>query len=1223
MKYITARHPLRFLLICGAIYIVVFDSCVTFPFSLLDGIDGGGAEIDSLALSQRDIALNVGGVAQLRVIVSPADAAIGNLIWSSSPSNTISVVRTGMLSATVIGMSEGKATISVASLDGSHFDTCEVTVSEPMTEAEAISALPDERMNAAFWHNIDLESGASRILIEEIAVHLETVENRALVERIVRKSVQMANSLYGQHFAVGRLGYGSATEIRNDDLVLSIMFLLSEHETIMLQMNYSNDSDNEVYYPIFGLPDKHTTAFIADIMFYLWSSHNDFLIRDLQEPPLYVDELPTLALTSRIYDLPLSNLRPLALTVKPDGNLLVGFSFLALELDTAFRLQGQPGRTLYEEGIHDYASSVSITPAGTLFFKPAAGRDIYRLVEGAIRPPRISTGMDVTGPFSALPDGSVVLLDPLTKKSVKVSGRERREMNLATNPDSYATIIAAGPQGNMWLYDPLEIRVRIHTPQGEIVDTILPLMPRGGYYKSESGVGKAMGKTPISMAVYRDGRFLLYYSGGARDSELWCFERSGIPLWRLDSLPGPDGEGEPLPTIAEVAVDSERGLIYLADPGGGRLIKLIDASYDRDPDLTYEYLIYELNRDIHRDPDDRNARKRLAILYEEAEALEMAHEAWKRLLDIDPFNADAVERMNLLEANLLLAFARQLRDKALEQMDAVGLETARPSYAKAIQLYEYILSRNPQTKNAREEMETLKARFSATGNTRTNESAPLEITNLEVIDLFPSLMRQYGIDPVGHISVRNDSESTVEDLQASYYIKGFMDFPYTGGTISSLESGGTKNLELYAVLNQSVLSLQEDLPVQARIEVSYLHDGEIEKVTQTASLTLFRRTALKWDDSAKICAFITPHEETISRFAHRVGGKSRDEYRLPSKFLHAIRIVEAIGSYGMDYIEDPHAPISKILNEEAALDTVRLPRDTLLIGSGDCDDTTALCASLLEAVGISTAIMTSPGHVFLAFDTGEPAEFSWLFNRLDFRSIVHDGSLWIPVETTVLNEGFMSSWKAGSLLIERYKSEHELEFLPVRSFSDTYPPIPLSESNFPIAEPAYEEVELRYTDSLNKLKEHLYHDMLDALQKELMVTETDRNLRIRNRIGILHAMFRNDKLSATIFHELIDDYPNNIPPYVNLANLRSSQGDHEEAHRMLLRAHSLSPGSLRINLLLVLSYQRNREYDKALYHYEIVVDRSPEIARGYRYLLDSGSEARSGVTSQILLWSSE
>ena len=83
----------------------------------------------------------------------------------------------------------------------------------------------------------------------------------------------------------------------------------------------------------------------------------------------------------------------------------------------------------------------------------------------------------------------------------------------------------------------------------------------------------------------------------------------------------------------------------------------------------------------------------------------------------------------------------------------------------------------------------------------------------------------------------------------------------------------------------------------------------------------------------------------------------------------AAALAEALGALPLAYVPDPASPIAEALGRGEAVDTVRFPRSTLAYPGGDCDDTTALLESALEAAGIGTAIVATPGHVLLAFDS--------------------------------------------------------------------------------------------------------------------------------------------------------------------------------------------------------------------------------------------------------------
>ncbi|HVO73827.1 MAG TPA: hypothetical protein VMT35_07375 [Ignavibacteriaceae bacterium] len=114
------------------------------------------------------------------------------------------------------------------------------------------------------------------------------------------------------------------------------------------------------------------------------------------------------------------------------------------------------------------------------------------------------------------------------------------------------------------------------------------------------------------------------------------------------------------------------------------------------------------------------------------------------------------------------------------------------------------------------------------------------------------------------------------------------------------------------------------------------------------------------------------------------------------------------------YVSDPRA----------SSDLVQFPHETLKLKGGDCDDLTVCFSSLLESVGIETAIVdykseNEIGHVNILINTGlSPAE-AGLITRNDQKYLVRKSStgtdeVWIPVETTSLTN-FETAWETGSV----------------------------------------------------------------------------------------------------------------------------------------------------------------------------------------------------------------
>ncbi|HET6449784.1 MAG TPA: hypothetical protein VFI08_00680, partial [Spirochaetia bacterium] len=118
---------------------------------------------------------------------------------------------------------------------------------------------------------------------------------------------------------------------------------------------------------------------------------------------------------------------------------------------------------------------------------------------------------------------------------------------------SYVSAMDRDAEGNIWAWDAGERRIRVLTATGREIHAIRPLL-------SASTM-----PLPQQLAVFDDGSFLL-----AGSSEVWKFESSGIPVWRLSRIPGRPGES--LPASMDLAVDRSAGTIVLLDQQSRRLL---------------------------------------------------------------------------------------------------------------------------------------------------------------------------------------------------------------------------------------------------------------------------------------------------------------------------------------------------------------------------------------------------------------------------------------------------------------------------------------------------------------------------------------------------------------------------------------------------------------------------------------------------------------------------
>lgn len=196
--------------------------------------------------------------------------------------------------------------------------------------------------------------------------------------------------------------------------------------------------------------------------------------------------------------------------------------------------------------------------------------------------------------------------------------------------------------------------------------------------------------------------------------------------------------------------------------------------------------------------------------------------------------------------------------------------------------------------------------------------------------------------------------------------------------------------------------------------------GNIEKKKSlNARVMVHSRNA--WNGEIdKLSLFVTPDDERIielSREMVKSAGLDGDDGR--EKFGAAQAIFNQLRRKGIAYVSDPNIPFYKD-------DRVQFADQTLDIGTGDCDDLVVLYASLLESIGIQTAFVDvrdpqkELAHVYLLFNSGVPVERSDLISSNDKRFVIRQSRsgqrrLWIPVELTLVEDGFDAAWQSGAL----------------------------------------------------------------------------------------------------------------------------------------------------------------------------------------------------------------
>ncbi len=291
--------------------------------------------------------------------------------------------------------------------------------------------------------------------------------------------------------------------------------------------------------------------------------------------------------------------------------------------------------------------------------------------------------------------------------------------------------------------------------------------------------------------------------------------------------------------------------------------------------------------------------------------------------------------------------------------------------------------------------------------TADTASAAIEILELDIRDVFPSLMRRYETTPLAHVRLRAASGS-VRDVKLSVIVPDVMRLP-AEMRLGALRAGSDVDTSLVLVLDANTLfGARETRTVYGKAVVSWTGPNGTAERTLTAPVKLYDENAMDWSQPRAVAAFATYRDPPIDRAA-RTALRSLPAHRLPDGLAQGLALFELMQAQGIRYVRDPVSSPGLAL-----LDRVQFPRQTLAGRSGDCDDLAVLYASLLSAVGVHAGVVVFRDHVLTIFDSGTFRKNRYALT-LDTALCMEDGgTLWIPVETTMLDRGFGAAWHEGA-----------------------------------------------------------------------------------------------------------------------------------------------------------------------------------------------------------------
>lgn len=502
--------------------------------------------------------------------------------------------------------------------------------------------------------------------------------------------------------------------------------------------------------------------------------------------------------------------------------------------------------------------------------------------------------------------------------------------------------------------------------------------------------------------------------------------------------------------------------------------------------------------------------------------------------------------------------------------------------------------------------------------------------------VYPAMQSWYATTPgsLGTVTVTNTEKYDLAAVEVSFNQAGYMDSPTKLASIPVLEAGASVDVGVKAVFNDNVFLTGGDIDVTGELMVEYVARGRPVSQKKSVSYQLLDRKSISWDDDAKVGAFITPKDSALENLMGFVASEIAPEVvvaglaRAPQTAMQAWGMLKALRCV---YVPDPTTPFDSAQKQTGLRDSVSLARETLQERGGDCDDLTVLFCSLLEAVGIPTAYLLVPGHIYAAFDTGV-ATASWQDVHPEKRmTLAMDGHLWVPVEVTLIEKSdFLAAWRRG---IEEWEavagSPDDRRFVKTADAQKTYRSVWLKQTDSGLQYGSPQTVAAA-ASAARESAEKLVTAIVDAYGRAASAGGTKREY---NRFGLACAKFERFDQAEQAFAMALSLDRTYLTARLNWGNVMVLKQQFPEALRIYhegldaLATLGADAAGLRPLFLVNLSrcYYELEDYEKSSEYFDLATAADPGLEGRFAYLKTpaGGGRQAAAAPKQDLLFAGE
>ncbi|HTX72601.1 MAG TPA: hypothetical protein VMC79_07220 [Rectinemataceae bacterium] len=481
----------------------------------------------------------------------------------------------------------------------------------------------------------------------------------------------------------------------------------------------------------------------------------------------------------------------------------------------------------------------------------------------------------------------------------------------------------------------------------------------------------------------------------------------------------------------------------------------------------------------------------------------------------------------------------------------------------------------------------------------SNSGKGLAFSAVKLDSVFPVFYKHYDDHPIGTIIVRNFEAVAARDIKATVNVKRYMDEAKDAEVPVLVRPGAAGQITLYGLFSDSILDVVEATKLPVSVKLEYSQYGKTYSDEYVGTLDVLDRNAITWDDDRKAAAFISARDPEVIKLAKGVAVATKDFVNpvINQNLQLAMAVHETLRVSQMAYVKDPASALET--SNKQVVDYILFPQQTLGYNSGKCGDLTVLYCSLLESVGVPTALITVPGHILMAVDLEmSPAEAEHTFSRSS-DLIIRDGHVWLPIETTERAKGFEVAWEEGAAQWRDGTAKKVAAFYPVHDAWKEYQPVVYAGD--PVKVPKYDltAASRAFRGELARYVESELGPRVAALQ--LGIRKSPGDVKQINALGVLYARFGQlDKASEQFSVALAKKTTE--PALINMGNILFLRGSYAEALGNYTKALRMTPDDPKLLLAVSRTNAALGKYVELSVSFGKLKSIDPALASQYSYL---------------------